>query len=130
MKVTEPAVGEVMDYRGLSAYIKFSPGTLRQWVMRSEIPYFKIGHSVRFAKKHIDVWLEARHRKPIQELTGKSEDTSGELFPTDEYVARRNEEDDAKHSARTCEGIDEINSTQRTPEESLTEINVEENRND
>ena len=56
-------VDEVMDYRGLSAYLKMAQGTLRHRVMNGEIPYFKIGQSVRFSKKHIDLWLEGHHRK-------------------------------------------------------------------
>jgi len=53
---------EVMDYRGLSAYLKMAQGTLRHKVMRGEIPHFKIGHSVRFSKKRIDSWLGEYHR--------------------------------------------------------------------
>jgi excisionase family DNA binding protein len=45
---------EVMDYRGLSAYLKMAPNTLRHKVMRKEIPFYKIGSSVRFCKKDID----------------------------------------------------------------------------
>ena len=83
---------EVMDYRGLAAYMKYSQDTLRQKVMRKEIPYFKIGASVRFSKKHIDAWLEEHHRepeprqvpvrkpKPAQELAGNGKDECIELF--------------------------------------------------
>jgi len=53
---------EVMDYRCLSAYLKMPQGTLRQRVMRGEMPHFKIGRNVRFAKKDIDVWL-AKHQR-------------------------------------------------------------------
>lgn len=51
---------EVMDYRGLSEYLKIPQGSLRHKVMRNGIPYFKIGRSVRFSKKQIDLWLEER----------------------------------------------------------------------
>jgi len=63
MKALELPVDEVMDYQGLSAYLKMAQGTLRHRVMRGEIPYFKIGHSVRFSKRHIDLWLEGHHRE-------------------------------------------------------------------
>jgi excisionase family DNA binding protein len=63
MKLIEPATDEVMDYRGLSVYLKLSQGTLRHKVMNNEIPFFKIGFNVRFSKKHIDAWLEEHHRK-------------------------------------------------------------------
>ena len=62
-EVTSP-VSEVMNYRGLSMYLKMAEGTLRHKVMRGEIPFFKIGGSVRFSKRHIDVWLEKHHRRP------------------------------------------------------------------
>ena len=60
MKMLEPQTDEVMDYRGLSVYLKLAQGTLRHRVMRGEIPYIKIGRSVRFGKKQIDRWLEGQ----------------------------------------------------------------------
>jgi len=62
MKVLEPPENEVMDYRGLAVYLKMSENTLRHKVMRGEMPYIKIGSSVRFVKKHIDVWLEGQKK--------------------------------------------------------------------
>ncbi|MDR0497752.1 MAG: helix-turn-helix domain-containing protein [Treponema sp.] len=70
VKVLEPPTDEVMNYRGLSAYLKMAQGTLRHKVMRGEIPYFKIGQSVRFAKKHIDLWLEGRAKGPQGKKAG------------------------------------------------------------
>ena len=55
---------EVMDYRGLSSYLKMAQGTLRHQVMRGEIPCIKIGRNVRFAKKDIDAWLKEHRRLP------------------------------------------------------------------
>jgi excisionase family DNA binding protein len=72
---------EVMDYRGLSAYVKMAHGTLRHKVMKGEIPFFKIGSSVRFSKRDIDVWLEA-HRKAAKQNAANVEKT-GELPPVD-----------------------------------------------
>jgi excisionase family DNA binding protein len=63
MKAIDPAFAdEVMDYRGLSAYLKLAQNTLRHKVMRDEIPFYKIGSSVRFCKRDIDEWL-AGHRQ-------------------------------------------------------------------
>ena len=42
MKAMEPPTDEVMDYRGLSGYVKLAERTLRKIVMRGEIPFFKI----------------------------------------------------------------------------------------
>ena len=66
MRAMGLATDEVMDYRGLSGYVKLAEGTLRKKVMRGEIPFFKIGRSVRFSKKRIDAWLEEHKREPGQ----------------------------------------------------------------
>ncbi len=63
MKTTEAKTDEVMNYKGLSAYLKLSQGTLRHKVMRNEIPFFKIGSSVRFSKTKIDAWLDEHGNK-------------------------------------------------------------------
>ena len=84
MRALEPPTDEVMDYRGLSLYLKMAEGTLRHLVMRGEIPFFKIGRSVRFAKKHIDLWLEKKRRragaveKMTPEETAKEADHDGD----------------------------------------------------
>jgi excisionase family DNA binding protein len=63
---------EVMDYRGLSVYLKMAQGTLRHKVMRGEIPHFKVGHSVRFSKKQIGLWLEEHHKGQRKKKAGDS----------------------------------------------------------
>jgi excisionase family DNA binding protein len=63
---------EVMDYRGLSVYLKMAHGTLRHKVMRGEIPFYKIGSSVRFAKKDIDAWL-AGYRRGLRVAKSKEQ---------------------------------------------------------
>ncbi len=55
MKTTEAKTDEVMNYKGLSAYL--------HKVMRNEIPFFKIGSSVRFSKTKIDAWLDEHGNK-------------------------------------------------------------------
>jgi len=68
MKAIEQAAftDEVMDYRGLSAYLKMAQNTLRHKVMRNEIPFYKIGSSVRFCKKDIDEWLSEHKQYKIR----------------------------------------------------------------
>jgi len=76
MKAIEKAafVDEVMDYRGLSAYLKMAHNTLRHKVMRNEIPFYKIGSSVRFCKKDIDEWLiEHKQNKKWKPADGEIE---------------------------------------------------------
>jgi len=72
MRGIEVRTDEVMDYRGLSVYLKVAEGTLRHWVMRGKIPCIKIGRSVRFAKKHIEMWLEGQTKETRRvPVTGK-----------------------------------------------------------
>ena len=52
MRVLEPPENEVMDYRGLAVYLKLSESSLRHKVMRGEMPYIKIGSSVRYRPKN------------------------------------------------------------------------------
>jgi excisionase family DNA binding protein len=73
---------EVMDYKGLSAYLKMAQNTLRHKVMRGAIPFFKIGKCVRFSKNDIDAWLEKHRRKPK-----RKGENSGGLFPVGEGEA-------------------------------------------
>jgi excisionase family DNA binding protein len=49
---------EVMDYNDLAAYLKITAGTLRHWVMKKRIPFYKVGAHVRFSRKKIEKWLE------------------------------------------------------------------------
>ena len=62
MKVLEPPTNEILNYRGLAVYLKVAENTLRHWVMKGTIPYIKMGSSVRFAKKHIDAWVEGQSK--------------------------------------------------------------------
>ena len=78
MKEIGPLPNEVMSYKGLSAYLKLSQGTLRQKVMKGKIPFFKIDGAVRFSKAHIDAWL-LEHRKDTKSIQAEGND---ELFIT------------------------------------------------
>ena len=68
---------EVMNYQGLSTYLKIPQGSLRHKVMRGVIPYFKIGRCVRFSKNQIDLWLEDSQRKNCVELNADSSAEGG-----------------------------------------------------
>jgi len=73
---------DVLNYRGLSVYLKLSQNTLRHKVMKGSIPFFKIDGAVRFSKKQIDKWLEGLQKgsKTKQELA------NDELFPVCERL--------------------------------------------
>jgi excisionase family DNA binding protein len=68
IKVITPPADDVMDYKGLSAYLKMSQSTLRHRVMFGKIPFFKIGFSVRFSKADIDAWLEGHRKSPKRDV--------------------------------------------------------------
>ena len=74
---------EVMDYRGLAAYLKLAEGTLRHYVMRGELPFVKVGAHVRFIKNEIDRWLLERNRRPAGRRTGRggTDKDGGGLLP-------------------------------------------------
>jgi excisionase family DNA binding protein len=60
----KPHTDEVMDYKGLAAYLKVSPGTLRHYVMKKRVPFTKVGVHVRFLKPEIDLWLLEETNRP------------------------------------------------------------------
>ena len=49
---------EILDIDELSEYLKIKKSTLYSKVERKEIPYYKIGHLIRFKKSDIDAWME------------------------------------------------------------------------
>ncbi|GHV15173.1 hypothetical protein FACS189491_12060 [Spirochaetia bacterium] len=60
-----PQDGGLMEYRDLARYLKMTEGTIRHWVMKDEVPCFKIGASVRFSRRQIDTWLlDSYYRGP------------------------------------------------------------------
>lgn len=49
---------EILNIDELSEYLKIKKSSLYSKVERKEIPYYKIGHLVRFKKSDIDAWME------------------------------------------------------------------------
>ena len=76
MKENQSDVNGVMSYKGLSAYLKISQGSLRLMVMRGQIPFNKIGKKVRFQKDMVDAWLE-NHQ---QQKKRKDKNNNSDLF--------------------------------------------------
>lgn len=48
-----------LNYHDLAQFLGISPATLRIWVMRKMIPYYKIGKLVRFSPEKIQEWLNS-----------------------------------------------------------------------
>lgn len=60
MQAMEPIQAAVMDVRSLCKYLQISERKVRSLVSDNEIPYFKIGKSVRFHKDEVDKWCIRR----------------------------------------------------------------------
>jgi excisionase family DNA binding protein len=61
-------VDRLLTTKEASEYLGLAEGTIRNKVMRNEIPYLKAGTSLRFRKAEIDLWLERERRKDVQEV--------------------------------------------------------------
>lgn len=42
----------------LSNYLSTPVGTIRDWVFKRQIPFYKVGRHIRFRPSDIEVWLE------------------------------------------------------------------------
>ena len=49
---------EILNIDELSEYLRIKKSSLYSKVEKKEIPYYKIGHLVRFKKSDIDAWME------------------------------------------------------------------------
>lgn len=52
---------EILDLKGLSAYVRVSPHTLYRMAARGKLPGVKVGRRWRFLKASIDAWLASSH---------------------------------------------------------------------
>ena len=48
---------ELMDVKGLAVYLRTKKQSIYDKVCTRSIPFLKYGSSLRFKKKHIDIWL-------------------------------------------------------------------------
>jgi excisionase family DNA binding protein len=59
----------LIDIKTLSGLISVKSKTIYDWVHRNEIPYYKIGHLVRFEYKEIQDWLNVRRQETNKTMT-------------------------------------------------------------
>jgi excisionase family DNA binding protein len=59
--MTEIEYQGTWDIYQAAAYVGFAPGTMRNKIWRREVPFLKLGRSVRFLKRDLDEWLD-QHR--------------------------------------------------------------------
>lgn len=50
---------EIFTLRELAAYLKVNPRTVYRLLSQGEITGFRVGHSWRFRKDHVDAWTRA-----------------------------------------------------------------------
>ncbi len=50
---------KLMTTKELAEYMQLNPLTVYRKVKEGEIPYIRLGRSIRFKKEQIDKWLEA-----------------------------------------------------------------------
>lgn len=60
---------KLIDIQTLSDLIAVKPKTIYDWVHRNEIPYYKIGHLVRFSYQEIMDWLDAKKQEQYRGIT-------------------------------------------------------------
>lgn len=60
---------KLIDIKALSELLSVKPKTIYDWVHRNEIPYYKIGHLVRFEYKEIQDWLNVRKQDTNRIIT-------------------------------------------------------------
>ena len=56
--------GQLMDVRGVAAYLKLDRQTIYNWLHQQKISAMKVGGVWRFDRRVIDEWLQARTVPP------------------------------------------------------------------
>jgi excisionase family DNA binding protein len=51
---------ERLDYQGAALYLGLAGATVRKYVSRRVLPYYKVGKLVRFTVSDLDSWLASR----------------------------------------------------------------------
>ncbi|MGB3479914.1 MAG: helix-turn-helix domain-containing protein [bacterium] len=60
---------KLINIKTLSELLSVRPKTIYDWVHRNEIPYYKIGHLVRFEYKEIQDWLNVKKQEASRTVT-------------------------------------------------------------
>jgi excisionase family DNA binding protein len=55
-------VEELLTIDELAGRLKVSPWTIRAWVAKRFVPFFKLGGLVRFRSAEVEVWLRQKFR--------------------------------------------------------------------
>lgn len=55
--------GRLLDTTAAADYLGYTPSQLRKLVDRRQVPFMKVGASLRFDVRHLDRWIEREHQK-------------------------------------------------------------------
>jgi excisionase family DNA binding protein len=83
MKLKRDKKPEILTIEELASFLRWAPGTIRNKVSRGEIPYIKIGRSVRFKRVDIYRWINGKYP------SGKSKGKIPALKPVSKKEATR-----------------------------------------
>lgn len=63
-----------------AAYLDLKPQTLAKWAMtgRYDLPFIRVGHSVRYRRSDLDRWLESRRGTSSAALKHAHNDSSSQ----------------------------------------------------
>ena len=82
---------EILNIDELSLYLGIKKSTLYSKVERKEIPFYKIGHLVRFRRSDIDLWMERFSSEPLrikEKAKGIAHSADARAGDIDEIVKR------------------------------------------
>jgi excisionase family DNA binding protein len=54
--------GRLLDRAGAAEYLGLTESQIRGLVFRRQIPFMKVGKSVKFDVRHLDRWIEQSHQ--------------------------------------------------------------------
>jgi excisionase family DNA binding protein len=87
----ENLLKEILNIDELSEYLRIKKSSLYSKVERKEIPYYKLGHLVRFKKSDIDLWMEKSRVEPSrvkEKGKGIAHSADARVADIDEIVKR------------------------------------------
>ena len=65
---TASTTSSILSIDEASTYLQIPKGTIYQLTHRREIPFHKVGRSLKFTKKGLDEWLETTRKKTRKEI--------------------------------------------------------------
>jgi len=54
---TTKPVREILTLKEAADYLRFSPDTIREKIRLQQIPFYRVGGSIRFRRSKLDAWV-------------------------------------------------------------------------